>query len=105
MTKPLVRIMRGIPGSGKSTLAKQWIESLPKETHKEQVKLFSADLFWGEAYAFDSKRIGQAHAWCFREYLKLLEFNSQHNPLNDPPKIMIVDNTNIRDHGKYPYPC
>jgi tRNA uridine 5-carbamoylmethylation protein Kti12 len=59
-------LIRGTPGSGKSTLAK----SLSKDyIHLE------TDMFWGEKYEFDVKRLGEAHEWCreqARSYLELI---------------------------------
>jgi predicted kinase len=47
-------LIRGLPGSGKSTIA----ESLKNYIHME------TDQFWGQDYAFDVSKLGEAHAWC-----------------------------------------
>ena len=98
MNKPTVHIMRGIPGSGKSTLVQRNLLQLGLIGSCTQ-PLFSADDFWINhatgAYEFDPKRIGEAHAWCFREFLgALIHAHLDH---------LFVDNTNIRAWEIAPY--
>ncbi len=98
-----VKIMRGIPGSGKSTLA------------REHQKLwggiiFSTDDFWidpnTKEYKFDVTRHSEAHAWCFREFLRALIHNDRMNMRSggtDVYPYLIVDNTNITAAEIAPY--
>lgn len=81
-----VMIMRGLPGSGKSTYAK----SVPN------AHIVSADLYFEQqgGYAFNPKQLHEAHIWCFREFLKLLQ--QRITPI-------IVDNTNITAVEIAPY--
>ena len=57
-------IIRGLPGSGKSTVAKKIVKTVQglgeKSLHIE------ADMYFGdeENYAFDPKRLPDAHKWC-----------------------------------------
>lgn len=106
MNKPVVHIYRGIPGSGKTTAIKLLKDSLqlPDETDCA----FSADDFWINhatgAYEFDPKRIGEAHAWCFRQFIEALECLEDFPQDSDEhPQHLFVDNTNIRAWEISPY--
>lgn len=82
-----VVIMRGPSGSGKSTFI---MRNLPS------AQWLSADFFFRgtcpesgfPTYEFDPARIGEAHAWCFRQYMKALHDNCYDE--------IVVDNTNSR---------
>jgi len=90
-------ILRGIPGSGKSTWRTQRAPKSP---------FCSADVFFetkqdnGDVdYNFDPSKIGEAHAWCFREYVDyIMDYSDQ-----DPAHRLIVDNTNINVYEVAPY--
>ena len=56
-------LIRGLPGSGKTTIA----ESLKNYIHME------TDQFWGQDYAFDVSKLGEAHAWCQSQTRKWLK--------------------------------
>jgi len=82
--KLLVVIPRGGSGSGKSTWTRR---------HFPEGKVVSSDLFFeqeSEEYVFDKKLLPQAHAWCFRQFMEVI----QRPPLG--LKHLIVDNTNTR---------
>ena len=88
----MIRIYRGIPGSGKSWQAANW-------PTKNRVIVCSADNFFIDfrgSYIYDPKRIGEAHAQCFRHFLETL------NALI-PPDNIAVDNTNIMAWEIAPY--
>ena len=88
----MIRIFRGIPGSGKSWQVTNW-------TRKSQVVVCSADNFFTDVfgkYNYDPKRIGLAHAWCFRNFL-----NALNAPI--PSENIAVDNTNIAAWEIAPY--
>ena len=97
MSKPTVHIYRGIPGSGKTTTMKLIKGSLQLPDVTDCA--FSADDFWINhatgAYEFDPKRIGEAHAWCFREFLNSLILKHLDH--------LFVDNTNIKAWEIAPY--
>lgn len=79
-----VTIMRGLPGSGKSTFAKRLADKEPKSI------IVSADEYFVDAngiYRFDPSKIGEAHAYCLRRYIRGLLAGEIH---------VIVDNTNTQ---------
>jgi predicted kinase len=92
-TFPSVVIYRGLPGTGKSYM----IEDLRRCIPTQRGLVFSADNFWliDGQYIFDPKRIGEAHAWCFRRYLEALQDGNFD--------YYIVDNTNISAFEIAPY--
>lgn len=84
-----LKILRGVSGSGKSTRAKE----LCKETQAQgkQSVVCSADSFFvspsnGE-YKFDSRRLGEAHAWCRGNANMAMYLGAD---------LVIIDNTNTR---------
>lgn len=87
-----VLVLRGLPGSGKST----FVEKLPKYSHHYTV--VSADHFFTRtgSYVFDPKKLGEAHAECFRYALKVLQGPECYN-------VLVVDNTNISSWEPSPY--
>lgn len=99
MNGPEVRIYRGIPGAGKSTLIERELAGTIVAAGNVIV---SADFFWirsstGE-YLFDPKRLGEAHAWCFREYLEALR-----RAVDRGSGVIYVDNTNTQAWEVAPY--
>ena len=86
-----VTIMRGLPGSGKT----HWVR-----TNKPQAKVVSADLFFmdGFEYKYDSRRLGEAHNWCLRQYIQLLNIYTLGGDLD-----IVVDNTNTGVFEIAPY--
>jgi predicted kinase len=88
MNKQVI-VMRGLPGSGKSYHAK---------TYYEGAVVLSADHFFINAegeYVYEPAKIGAAHAFCFREYIKVLQANTADT--------IIVDNTNCTAVEISPY--
>lgn len=85
-------LMRGIPGSGKSWIAKAMSNAF--------TGICSTDDFWyligsGTRYAFDPKRLAEAHEWNLdnaEEYLR-----------NFTNVTAIIDNTNINPRDMEPY--
>lgn len=59
----LLIIIRGLPGSGKTTFARGF-----------NATLIEADMFFEKdgIYTFDSKKLGEAHNWCFTRTRQLL---------------------------------
>lgn len=107
MNKPTVQIYRGIPRSGKSTLIhREIVRSVNAGKRPSSSVVFSADDFWinikTEAYEFDPKRIGEAHAWCFREFLNTLETLGGYSG-DYVPDYLFIDNTSIRAYEIAPY--
>lgn len=84
-----VIIMRGPSGSGKSTFVKK---NFPTATVVSADKYFEREVHWSDrsdvVYQFDPIKIGEAHAWCFNQYLLALFSNGASQ--------VIVDNTNTR---------
>jgi NEDD4-binding protein 2 len=78
-----VYILRGLPGSGKSDVAKR----LAGDAFDSFVA--SADNFFvhGGVYRFDAKKLGDAHAFCQRNFVEALKRRL---------KTVVVDNTNTR---------
>jgi predicted kinase len=81
-----VTIMRGLPGSGKSTLAQQVVQCLVAQGTDAEV--VSADNFFMKEgrYEFDARKLRDAHAQCFADFLRALARGSS----------VIVDNTNTQ---------
>lgn len=81
-------ILRGIPGCGKSAFAKALAVS-------DGAAIVSADAYFEKrGIAFDPRLIGEAHASCFREFLRLASAKSRD---------IIVDNTNLMAWEIAPY--
>lgn len=86
-------IMRGLPGSGKNW----WAEEQYNIDH-----IVSADEYFvkhvGESgeYNFDPLKLTEAHAYCHREFLKLL-------PTLGKSETVAVCNTNIKREEYMPY--
>jgi predicted kinase len=82
-----VIILRGLPGSGKTTYAEKFFQG---------AEVVSADHFFmvvGE-YKYDPAKIGDAHANCFRRFVRLMIQGFQD---------VVVDNTNISAWEISPY--
>lgn len=86
-----VIILQGVSGSGKSTAIAR-IE----ERAGMRASVVSADHFFmvGGEYKFSLAGLTEAHATCFRKYLKAL---TESEPL------VVVDNTNTSDWEVSPY--
>ena len=80
-------IMRGVSGSGKSTYIAK---------HCKGASVCSADDFFlevvgeGKTYSFDPKRLGEAHSWCMRKFLRAV---THPDPIARS-EFVVVDNTN-----------
>jgi predicted kinase len=61
MNRKLI-LIRGLPGSGKSTVAKKFTNT----------RHIEADMYFGKHYAFDPKKVVDAHNWCINETYDLL---------------------------------
>lgn len=92
-----VLILRGISGSGKSTLAKNLVEK-----YGGKAIIVSADDFFTQdgVYTFDVKRLGQAHGYCLKLFIELVE--QAHSGVS-PYELVVVDNTNTRAAEFAPY--
>ena len=88
---PDVLVLQGLPGSGKSTWWREYFQS---------ASVLSADNFFFDEdrrYRFDRTKLGEAHNWCMKEFLKALEDpNRKH-------KTIIVDNNNLSVAEASPY--
>jgi len=83
-----VKILRGISGAGKSTYTR---------AHYPNAYVVSADLFFIDPqgnYNFDASKLGEAHASCFKNYIKALI---------DGQDLIVVDNTNTTAWECSPY--
>jgi predicted kinase len=95
---PKVIVMRGLPGSGKSTT----VQSLQIAGKAMGIEVFvvSADHYFmmpgTGSYRFDASKLGEAHATCMREFIRVLE--ARHDDFT-----LIVDNTNISSVEIAPY--
>lgn len=85
-----VVIMRGLPGSGKSHYA--------KKNFPGAITLSSDHYFINSdgEYVYDPAKIGSAHAWCFKSFVKCLMECVSIDAL-------VVDNTNISAVEIAPY--
>lgn len=86
-----VWVYSGITGSGKTTLVHK------RHPHAHVV---STDHFWGPSYDFDPSRIGEAHAWCLRTYVELLQHVAKGWSESSD---IVVDNTNTSLAELAPY--
>lgn len=83
-----VILLRGLPGSGKSTFGKK---NFP------EAYFVSSDFFFEDSeggYHFDPGKIGEAHAYCMRDFI---------SALTDKRPLVVVDNTNITKIELAPY--
>lgn len=89
-----VLILRGLPYSGKTTFASQ----LEVPDLAEKVVCSADDYFRTSdgRYEHRPERIADAHAWCFREFLRASRTQA-------PRSLIVVDNTNIRLWEASPY--
>jgi len=80
-----VYILRGLSGAGKSTYA-----NYLKRT-EEEVLVCSADSEFdhGSGYQFDSRRLPDAHKYCFRRFIDAVQKRWS---------VVVLDNTNILYH-------
>lgn len=98
MSNKQVKIMRGISGGGKSTHAKMLQNDACD--HGMSPLICSADDFFIKKvndeleYKFDIEKLGEAHQWCMRKFIRGLE---------DEMSPVIVDNTNIAIEDISPY--
>lgn len=81
-----VYILRGLSGSGKSTYARYL-----KKTEEGDVLVCSADteLDHGHGYQFDSRKLPDAHKYCFRRFMDACAKRWD---------VIVLDNTNICFH-------
>jgi predicted ABC-type ATPase len=95
---PKVIVMRGLPGSGKSTTVKT-IKFFQEKELGQDVFVVSADNYFmtEDGYRFDASKLGEAHAACMREFIRVLEAH------HDNDFTLIVDNTNISAVEIAPY--
>ena len=93
----MIIILRGISGAGKSTLAKELV-NLYTLRFANDARVVSADYFFHQSgeYRFDVSKIGQAHQFCFRDFMNCLEQCSRFD-------LIIVDNTNTQQWEFSPY--
>jgi predicted kinase len=106
--KKTVYIIRGPSGCGKSTYIRNtlppaevvsadnfFLHPLPHQSAdvmpESLYPLTFKEGYWFE-YRFNPAKLGEAHAWCFTEYLKALAEKNGYND-NANPNI-VVDNTN-----------
>jgi predicted kinase len=87
-----VYILQGAQGAGKSTFTRRY----------SHARVCSADKFFEgpDGYKHDPKRIGEAHAWCLREYVDAILAG-----LKTPAyaALIVVDNTNSARWEMAPY--
>lgn len=88
-------IMRGISGSGKSTYIAKLRQNIK---FPYVVTVVSMDHYFmqGEDYVFDVTKLGQAAAFCYKQYLIALASAG-------PNDLIIVDNTNTTAVEIAPY--
>lgn len=98
-----VLILRGLPGSGKTTYMYKHLAKFQSSSCK--VEIFSADNFWVKdgSYNYDPKRIGEAHAWCYKGYLECLAYRTRYKVDGEPNYLLTIDNTNISAYEVAPY--
>lgn len=97
-------VLRGISGAGKSTLVDRLLSTLPlygkvrlsEDEEPNRFEVVSADRYFldddGE-YVFDPRKIGDAHAHCFRRAIEAVQRGH----------LVIVDNTNCSVAEIAPY--
>lgn len=101
MDKPQVILYRGIPGSGKTWAIEDWMHTFSQDIHDPSPKPYSADYLFNtpQGYKFDPKRIAEAHAWCFRQYLEDVQLWDKGEYISH----FVIDNTNISAFEMAPY--
>lgn len=90
-----VVVMRGVSGSGKSTFIQRLRERLAK-THTFTVVSMDHYFMQGDTYVFDSAKLSQAAAFCYKQFLLALAGAGAN-------EIVIVDNTNTTAVEISPY--
>lgn len=93
----IVAVLSGVPGSGKTTEAKAYIASLKKGsmTGLSSIIVSADDYFMKDGkYEYDGREIGNAHADCFRKFIRHLAAGTD---------VIVVDNTNIGVEEIAPY--
>lgn len=87
-----VILMQGISGSGKSTYIKN---TFPNG------KVFSADIYFDINGGYSKDKLGEAHKYCYRGFVK--EIMNQLSSNKKDNSEIIVDNTNTTLWEMYPY--
>lgn len=98
-----VVVLQGVSGAGKSTYGRTLTEAARAEgLHAVMV---SADDYFlqlgGGTYAFDPSKLQEAHATCFREFIRYLQ--SETDADTRRVDLIVVDNTNTTPHEVSPY--
>ena len=102
-SKPQVILYRGLPGCGKTYSIQQWMLSLKLHPNDPAPRVFSADFFFQKngKYEFDYRKIGEAHAWCYRQFLDMIiPFDDE---IGENISHLVIDNTNICAFEMAPY--
>jgi predicted kinase len=93
-----VIVLQGVSGSGKSHYARKLLQ----EYANDNPRIISTDDFFNidtarsrDDYKFDPSKLGEAHAWCFCEYILALQGTADD--------FIIVDNTNASAEELSPY--
>lgn len=91
-----VIVLSGVSGIGKSTYAEQLVR-----LQKWAYQIVSADDFYVKngVYTYEADKIGEAHAWCFRQFMEAIGGGGQ---ISRTP-LVIVDNTNLTQREISPY--
>lgn len=84
-----VVIMRGVSGSGKSTYA---AKHFAKAYRCSADDYFTEVLGEGKTYAFDARKLGEAHRWCMERFIRAV---THRDPLGRAD-LVVVDNTNLQ---------
>lgn len=94
----LVIILRGLPGVGKSYIAKEYLSEIINsfEEPAGSPKILSTDDYFIKDGKFnlDLDKIAEAHKWNFERF---------KNAIKEGTKLIIVDNSNIKNHHYYHY--
>ena len=91
MAEKTLYILRGTSGSGKTSLAKT-LEQLPN-TEAVAADDFRYTIGKGE-YAFDINRLGEAHQWCRKRVMHLMDYEECN---------VVLHNTNTSEKEIAPY--
>ena len=100
-----VLVLSGLPGAGKTRYAIAAREAFMHAPggRNRICDILSTDDFHIDArgqYVYQSGRISEAHAWCFRRFLELLPVSQQ---LSAHDILWIIDNTNTQALEIAPY--